>query len=109
MGVAIRLIGGGIAAFLLFSFILTLLQNSPIGGHLGGGPALSYVQTAELWLLVRLVLDRRQNSHRMFHRAKAARCTSLSGEIEQRVDDSFSRDDAREDRDNLGDRIEQKI
>jgi len=45
----------------------------------------------------------------MFHRAKAARCTSLSGEIEQRVDDSFSRDDAREDRDNLGDRIEQKI
>jgi len=47
--------GGGIAAFFFFSWIIQLLWNSLVAGHLGLAPTLSYLQAAGLWFLVSLV------------------------------------------------------
>ena len=47
--------GGGIAAFFFFSWIIQLLWNSLVAGHLGLAPALSYLQAAGLWFLVSLL------------------------------------------------------
>jgi len=46
---------GGIAAFFFFSWIIQLLWNSLIAGHLGLAPTLSYLQAAGLWFLVTLL------------------------------------------------------
>lgn len=46
---------GGIAAFFFFSWIIMLLWNSLVAGHLGLGPTLSYLQAAGLWFLVTLL------------------------------------------------------
>ena len=49
----LRLIAaGGIAAFFFFSWIIQLLWNSIIAGHLGLLPELNYLQAAGLWFLV---------------------------------------------------------
>jgi len=47
--------GGGIAAFFFFSWIIMLLWNSLVAGHLGLCPTLSYLQAAGLWFLVTLL------------------------------------------------------
>ena len=52
----LRLIAaGGIAAFFFFSWIIQLLWNSIIAGHLGLLPELNYLQAAGLWFLVALL------------------------------------------------------
>ena len=54
MGLFTRLVtGSGIAAF-FFSWIIQMLWNSLIAGHLGLLPRLSYLQAAGLWLLFTL-------------------------------------------------------
>jgi len=52
----LRLIAaGGVAAFFFFSWIIQLLWNSIVAGHLGLTPELSYLQAAGLWFLVTLL------------------------------------------------------
>jgi hypothetical protein len=46
------LAGSGIAAFFFFSWVIQMLWNSLIVGHLGVLKALSYWQAAGLWFLV---------------------------------------------------------
>jgi len=47
--------GGGIAAFFFFSWIIQLLFNSIVVGHLGLFKPLSYLQAAGLWFLITLL------------------------------------------------------
>lgn len=49
------LFGGGIAAFFFFSWIIQILFNSIIVGHLGLLKPLNYWQAAGLWFLVTLI------------------------------------------------------
>jgi len=43
--------GGGVAAFFFFSWVIMMLWNSILAGHLGLLPALNYLQAAGLWFL----------------------------------------------------------
>ena len=43
--------GSGVAAFFFFSWVIMMLWNSILAGHLGLLPALSYLQAAGLWFL----------------------------------------------------------
>jgi len=47
--------GGGIAAFFFFSWVIQMLWNSIVYGHLGLFKPLSYLQAAGLWFLVSLL------------------------------------------------------
>jgi membrane protein implicated in regulation of membrane protease activity len=47
--------GGGIAAFFFFAWIIMLLWNGLIAGHLGFAPTLNYLQAAGLWFLVSIM------------------------------------------------------
>ncbi len=47
--------GGGIAAFFFFSWIIQMLFNSIVVGHLGLFKPLSYLQAAGLWFLITLL------------------------------------------------------
>jgi thiosulfate reductase cytochrome b subunit len=49
------LFGGGVAAFFFFSWIIQLLFNSIVVGHLGLLKPLNYWQAAGLWFLVTLI------------------------------------------------------
>lgn len=49
------LLGGGIAAFFLFSWIIQMLFNSIVVRHLGLFKTLNYWQAAGLWFLVTLL------------------------------------------------------
>ena len=43
--------GGSVAAFFFFSWVIMMLWNSILAGHLGLLPTLSYLQAAGLWFL----------------------------------------------------------
>lgn len=47
--------GGGVAAFFFFSWIIMMLWNSIVAGHLALYKSLSYLQACGLWLLVILL------------------------------------------------------
>lgn len=47
--------GGGVAAFFFFSWIIQMLFNSIVVGHLGLFKPLSYLQAAGLWFLITLL------------------------------------------------------
>lgn len=47
--------GEGVAAFFFFSWIIQLLRNSIVAGHLGLLKPLSYLQAAGLWFLITLL------------------------------------------------------
>jgi len=47
--------GGGIGAFFFFSWIIQMLWNSIVVGHLGLFKTLSYWQAAGLWFLLILL------------------------------------------------------
>lgn len=42
---------GGVAAFFFFSWVIMMLWNSILAGHLGLLPVLNYLQAAGLWFL----------------------------------------------------------
>ncbi len=79
---------GGVAAFFFFSWIIQLLWNSLIAGHLGLAPALSYLQAAGLWFLVSLL------------------SAWVGIGVRPRL---WTRDRPRRDWSTLGDRIERKV
>jgi hypothetical protein len=47
--------GGGVAAFFFFSWVVMMLWNGIVAGHLGIGPTLSYLQVCGLWFLLIVV------------------------------------------------------
>ncbi len=104
---------GGIAAFFFFSWIIQLLWNSLIAGHLGLAPTLSYFQAAGLWFLVSLLFAWVGIGVRpaFWVRYRRRRDWSALGDrIERKVRRHVSRwveEDG--DVDELGDRIEAKI
>lgn len=49
------LLGGGVAAFFFFSWIIQMLFNSIVVRHLGLFKPLSYLQAAGLWFLITLL------------------------------------------------------
>ena len=104
---------GGIAAFFFFSWIIQLLWNSLIAGHLGLAPTLSYLQAAGLWFLVSLLFAWVGIGVRpaLWVRTRRRRDWSALGDrIEQKVRRHVSRwveEDGSVD--DLGDRIEAKI
>ncbi|MBC7093343.1 hypothetical protein H5T53_04995 [Candidatus Bipolaricaulota bacterium] len=49
--------GGGVAAFFFFSWVIMMLWNSIVAGHLGIYPALSYLQACGLWFLLILLFS----------------------------------------------------
>ena len=104
--------GGGVAAFFFFSWIIQLLWNSLIAGHLGLAPTLSYLQAAGLWFLVSLLFAwvgigvkpsrwLRPRSRRDWDR--------FGDRIEREIRRHASRWAENEEGDNLGERIETKI
>jgi hypothetical protein len=111
MGLFIRLItGGGVPAFFFFSFILMLLWNSLVAGHLGWAPTLSYLQTAGLWFLVTIALAWTGIGVRSAFGARRRRWKRPIGdEIRQRLDKTFSHESDNDAPDDIGDRIERKI
>lgn len=113
MGLLIRLITGhGIPAFFFFSFVLMLLWNSIVAGHLGIGPTLSYLQTAGLWFLVTIAFAWAGLASRSAFTWKKARekvARPIRDEISRRLENGFSKRFDSEATDELGAKIEQKI
>ena len=113
MGLLIRLITGhGIPAFFFFSFILMLLWNSIVAGHLGIGPTLSYLQTAGLWFLVTIAFawaGLASRSAFSWRKSRKKIAQSVGEEIEHRLETGFSKRFDSEATDELGAKIEQKI
>ena len=104
---------GGIAAFFFFSWIIQLLWNSLIAGHLGLAPTLSYLQAAGLWFLVGLLFAWAGIGVRptFWTRYRRRRDWSALGErIERKVRRHVSRWVEKDGNvDDLGDQIEAKI
>ncbi|MBC7318203.1 hypothetical protein H5T57_02980 [Candidatus Bipolaricaulota bacterium] len=78
------LVGGGVAAFFFFAWVIMMLWNSIVAGHLGILPPLSYLQACGLWFLVtllfawvgmgvgwRLIMDREERVERRVRKALA--------------------------------------
>lgn len=100
----------GVPAFFLFSFILMLLWNSLVAGHLGWAPRLSYLQTAGLWLLVSLALAWAGIGARSGWRAhRRHRRASRDDRMEQKAEFMVSGCEFDDEWDNVGDRIERQI
>ncbi len=104
---------GGVAAFFFFSWIVMMLWNSLIAGHLGLAPTVSYLQAAGLWFLTTILTawvgigvrpaSWRTTRHRRDWEAFGER-------IERKIRRGVSRPSAREEElDELGRRIEAKI
>jgi len=49
--------GGGVAAFFFFSWVIMMLWNSIVAGHLRILPELSYLQACGLWFLLILLFS----------------------------------------------------
>ncbi|HCP31874.1 TPA: hypothetical protein DIT45_01265 [Candidatus Acetothermia bacterium] len=47
--------GGGVGAFFFFSWVIQMLWNNIVVGHLGLFKALNYWQAAGLWFLIILL------------------------------------------------------
>ncbi|MGC9530193.1 MAG: hypothetical protein ACP5G2_06280 [Candidatus Bipolaricaulaceae bacterium] len=46
---------GDLAAFFFFAWVIMMLWNSIVAGHLGALPSLSYLQSCGLWFLLTLL------------------------------------------------------
>jgi hypothetical protein len=107
--------GGGVAAFFFFSWVIMMLWNSIIAGHLGLAGTLSYLQTCGLWFMIILLfawtgIGVRWQSRPAWRRE--CRTEDLGQDIEQRIKRGFARwagAEADMGWDELGERIEQKI
>jgi len=107
--------GGGIAAFFFFSFIIQILWNSIVVGHLGLLRPLTYLQAAGLWFLVTLFLAWTGigASGRLFLRWKRERDWDEFGRrVESRIKSGFARwvdSESDVEWEDLGQRMEEKI
>ena len=105
----LRLISG-VPAFFLFSFILMLLWNSLVAGHLGWAFRLSYLQTAGLWLLISLALAWAgvgvRSGLRVHRRHRRA---SWDERMERKIEFHSSGCESDDESGDIGDRIERRI
>lgn len=100
----------GVPAFFFLSFILMLLWNSLVAGHLGWAPRLSYLQTAGLWLLVSLALAWAAIGARSGRRShRRPREASWGDRMEQTVEFRTSGCESDDERHDIGNRIERQI
>jgi len=101
---------GGIAAFFFFSFIVMLLWNSLIAGHLGFGPRLTYLQAAGLWFLITLLSSFVGVGARPLSPPSRRRDWSSIGDtIERKIKERIARWIEEEEPDDIAERVERKI
>jgi len=103
---------GGVAAFFFFSWIIQLLWNSLIAGHLGIAPTLSYLQAAGLWFLVSLTfawVGIGVTPTRWLNLRRHDDWKRFGDRIEREIRRHVSRWLEEEEGDDLGERIEAKI
>ncbi len=107
--------GGGVAAFFFFSWVIMMLWNSIVAGHLELAKPLSYLQTCGLWFTIILLFAwtgiavRWQFRRAWFHERRRE---DLGHDIERKIKSGFARWVGAEkdlDWDELGERIEKKI
>jgi hypothetical protein len=105
--------GGGIAAFFFFSWIIQLLWNSLVAGHLGWSPRLSYLQAAGLWFLVTLLFAWVGiGAGRYVYRRRLRDWEELGRRVETRIKAALHRwveGEAEGDWEELGKKIEEKL
>ncbi len=106
--------GGGVAAFFFFSWVIMMLWNSIVVGHLGWARSLSYLQTCGLWLMTSLFLAWVGVGMGWQFRAivRQQRREERGRDLERRIKGAFARWVGAErdmDWDELGERIEKKI
>lgn len=106
-GITIAIEKGGIAAFFFFSYIVMLLWNSLIAGHLGLGPRLSYLQAAGLWFLITILSSFVGFASRPF--SPCREWGSIGERIKERIKDRISEWVEPGEPDEIGERIERKI
>jgi len=102
--------GGGVAAFFFFSFVVMMLWNGIVAGHLGLGPTLSYLQVCGLWFLLIVVfawtgIASTRVSRALQRLGWRARVPRTIGRI-ARAARSFDHD---EDWDDIADRIKSRV
>lgn len=106
--------GGGIAAFFFFSWIIQMLWNSIVAGHLGLLKPLSYLQAAGLWFLVSLLFAwvGIGAGRYAYLRRKARDWEEIGRRVEARIREALARwaeGEAEAEWEELGKKIEDKI
>jgi len=107
--------GGGVAAFFFFSWVIMMLWNNIIAGHLALAKSLSYLQACGLWFMLTLLLAWTGIGLGWRFRTSwhSERCSEEFGRaIERKIKSGFARWVGEEkdlDWDELGERIEKKI
>jgi len=105
---------GGVAAFFFFAWVIMMLWNSIIVGHLELAKPLSYLQTCGLWFMITLFLAWTgigMGGVRLWWWGER-RSEDFGREIENKIKRGFAHWVGTEedlDWDELGDRIEKKI
>lgn len=107
--------GGGVAAFFFFSWVIMMLWNSIVAGHLGVAGTLSYLQTCGLWFMIILVfawtgIGVRWQFRKVWYHDR--RGEDFGRDIERKIKSGFARWVGAEkdmDWDELGEKIEKKI
>ena len=106
--------GGGIAAFFFFSWIIQMLWNSIVFGHLGLLEPLSYLQAAGLWFLVSLLFAwvGIGAGRYVFLRRRVRDWEEIGRKVEARIREALTRwaeGEADADWEELGRKIEERI
>ena len=107
--------GGGVAAFFFFSWVIMMLWNSIVVGHLGLTVPLSYLQTCGLWFMIILLFAWTGIGVRWQFRTTwrtERRAEDFGRDIERKIKSGFTRWVGAEkdmDWDELGEKIEKKI
>ncbi len=107
--------GGGLAAFFFFSWVIMMLWNSIIAGHLALTKPLSYLQACGLWFLTMLLfswtgLGLSWQLSRVWRRER--RAEEVVREVEARIKRGLARWAGAEETiswDELGERLEKKL
>lgn len=106
---------GGVAAFFFFSWVIMMLWNSIVVGHLGLAVPLSYLQTCGLWFMIILLfawtgIGVRWQFRKVWYPER--RGEDFGRDVERKIKSGFARWVGAEkdmDWDELGEKIEKKI
>lgn len=107
--------GGGVAAFFFFSWVIMMLWNRIVAGHLELAKPLGYLQACGLWFLLILLFSWAGIGlgwRLAWAWRRERRREELGREIESRIKRAFARWAGAEEAatwDEIGDRIETKI
>ena len=103
--------GGGVAAFFFFSWVVMMLWNGIVVGHLAVGQTLSYLQVCGVWFLLIVVLAWTGIASMRITRAFAqwGKHGSVGERIARSVRGRNTRRENDEDWDDLAERIERRV